>query len=702
MSFWGYFILVKRLCSIFSESEKRHDAGKVENVFSFSISVDLVRIVPSYPFSSRSRINLVVVLSAFGRPRSSLLIDRMYNGGVGGINGKASASYNGEDGNGGDNLRKKSGRKSSRNRIMRSDENTPLTSSSRSKRKQPPGKTLKERFIAVASIAASIAALVLCAIVLFTAFFGGQFKGRTRKRHAGSALIGGSDTKQLYDDMGRFIMEDYDRKPPFSDFLPAVAGYYGKPLYAFFVNRGQGIASFGVESKDYPIMEFNSANKAYQVTPFVGFRTFLKGSRRGQQFLVEPFSPLNTRHVNEEGMPRRTMFIGSNEMQLQEVDPVTELETNVTYIILPEEDFGAFVRRTKITNTGRRSVNLSILDGLAKIEPAGGKMDELLKNVGRTLEGFMGVYSPYNDTLQMPFYRLSTQPADSAAVVVQEAGHWCLSVLEKEGGMSLLPIIYDPSKVFGFDTTMLRPVELQTRSVREIIDSPQYGFAKTASAFAAVDDITLEAGGSLTITSYFGKANHVLEVPVISRRLMQLGFSEYKVSRSREIIQQITSSVETETSSKLFNAHIGQMFLDNSLRGGIPSILGDVDDDSHMRNADEDGRLKTFHLFSRIHGDLERDYNSFKIIPTFFSEVCVTFFLLSLNSMSIHSLLFLSQFEGPWKFSRRLPESTQRCNVSAESGKLQRPILPFLPAGGWIQSTHRPGPKFYHYRSREV
>jgi hypothetical protein len=631
----------------------------------------------------------------FNRPWSSFLIDSMYSGGGGGINGKAFASYNGEDRNGGDNLRKKIGRKSSRSRIARSDESTPLTSS-RSKRKQPRGQTLKERFIAGASIIALIAALVLCAVVLFTAFFGGHFKGRTRKRHSGSALIGGSETKQLYDDMGRFIMEDYDRKPPFSDFLPAVAGYYGKPLYAFFVNRGQGIASFGIESKDYPIMEFNSANKAYQVTPFVGFRTFFKGSRRGQQFLVEPFSPLNTRHASEENLPRRTMFIGSNEMQLQEVDPVTELETNVTFVILPEEDFGAFVRRTTITNTGRRSVNLSILDGLAKIEPAGGKMDELLKNVGRTLEGFMGVYSPYNDTLQMPFYRLSTQPADTAAVVVQAAGHWCLSVFEKDGDMTLLPIIYDPSKVFGFDTTLLNPVELQTRSVREIIDSPQYGFAKTASAFAAIDDTTLEAGESLTITSYFGKANHVLEVPVISRRLMQLGFSEYKVSRSREIIQQITSSVETETSSKLFNAHIGQMFLDNSLRGGIPSILGDVDDDAHMRNADEDVRLKTFHLFSRIHGDLERDYNSFKIIPTFFSEVRFVCWSYYVKYRPFTHLCMFWKRKGARKLSRCLPESTQRCNVSAENGELQRSISSFLHTGGWIQSTHCTSPKLHH------
>lgn len=58
-------------------------------------------------------------------------------------------------------------------------------------------------------------------------------------------------------------------------------------------------------------------------------------------------------------------------------------------------------------------------------------------------------------------------------------------------------------------------------------------------------------------------------------------------------------------------------FLDNSLRGGIPTILGNVDDTTTY---DEDPTVKVFHSFSRIHGDLERDYNAFKIDPTYFSQ----------------------------------------------------------------------------------
>jgi hypothetical protein len=220
----------------------------------------------------------------------------------------------------------------------------------------------------------------------------------------------------------------------------------------------------------------------------------------------------------------------------------------------------------------------------------------------------------------MPFFRLSTQPNDSASVVVQKAGHWCLSVLESDNDSTLLPIVYDTSKIFGQDTSLLHPVGLSNRPISEILKEKQYGRAKTSSAFAAVDHIKLAPGKSVTISTFFGKANNVLDIPVISRRVLQLGFSQYKVMRTREIIKQITAVVETTTSHPLWDGHVQQMFLDNALRGGVPSILGEIDDDARLRNVDEDPRLKTYHLFSRIHGDLERDYNDFVIKPTFFSE----------------------------------------------------------------------------------
>jgi hypothetical protein len=271
------------------------------------------------------------------------------------------------------------------------------------------------------------------------------------------------------------------------------------------------------------------------------------------------------------------MYMGANEVQFQEIDRTNNIETNVTFFALPEEQFGALVKRTTITNLDTRQwrmkggpvLNVSILDGLAQIQPAGGKMNEFLKSIGRTLEAWKGVYSPFNDTYQMPFYRLSMQPSDSADVTFQEAGHWCLSLLQ---GMDddepiLLPIVHDPSKVFGDDTTLTHPINLHFVAIRDIIQQQQFGLAKTASAFATVADITLGPGESLTLSTFYGKADHCHEVPVVARRLLEPGLAEFKYRRVREIPRQITTSIETKTSNRLFDEHVQQMFLDNCLRG---------------------------------------------------------------------------------------------------------------------------------------
>ena len=183
------------------------------------------------------------------------------------------------------------------------------------------------------------------------------------------------------------MLEDYDAESTFASFLPGVAGYFGRPVWAFYVNRGQGISTFGTASKDYPILEFNPANKAYQVTPYVGFRTFVRGTRGSTSFEVEPFTPERSRNLldanDDPSKPKRVLYVGTNEMEIMELDGAHGITTNVQYFILPEEDFGALVRRTTFTNRGDSDVTLDILDGLAKMEPAGGKLEWGLKEMGR-------------------------------------------------------------------------------------------------------------------------------------------------------------------------------------------------------------------------------------------------------------------------------------------------------------------------------
>lgn len=164
---------------------------------------------------------------------------------------------------------------------------------------------------------------------------------------------------------------------------------------------------------------------------------------------------------------------------------------------------------------------------------------------------------------------------------------------------------------------MENPNGLHVSSVGEILDGPQYGYSTTSSSFAAVRSVTLKPGEEITIASVYGRADHIEEVPKIAKLITKAGFITSKFDRARVMISEVTSGVETNTTNPLFDSTVRQMFLDNSLRGGIPTVLGNVDSD---RTYDEDPGVKIFHSFSRIHGDLERDYNPFSIEPTYYSQ----------------------------------------------------------------------------------
>ena len=47
-----------------------------------------------------------------------------------------------------------------------------------------------------------------------------------------------------------YIIEEFDKLPAFSSFLPGLAGIKGIPLWVYYTNRGQGINSFGIHNKN--------------------------------------------------------------------------------------------------------------------------------------------------------------------------------------------------------------------------------------------------------------------------------------------------------------------------------------------------------------------------------------------------------------------------------------------------------------------
>jgi len=398
-------------------------------------------------------------------------------------------------------------------------------------------------------------------------------------------------TSTQFDPLGRFSLLDFQQARPFSSFLPGIAGTLGIPLWVFYVNRGQAIAGFGVESKDHPIMEFQPARKAYEQTGALGFRTFIN-LRRGKQ--TKSYEPFASWHASEV---QREMLIGMNEVEIRETHPGLGLETSVLYFIIPEQPFAALARRVTFRNLGNKPIELEILDGLPALIPYG-TGNQALKEMARTVEAWMEVK---HLEARIPFYKLRASSGDSAEVSAIEAGNFALA-FSADG--ERLPVLADPVTVFGFDTAFTHPQNFTARGLDSVLSARQICEGRTPCAFFAAK-LTLNPAETHTLNSLYGM---VASFPLIEKHAAQLASSAFldsALAQARQLAETITEPIATKTASPLFDAYCRQTFLDNVMRGGWPLILGG----KHV-----------YHVYSRKHGDMERDYNYFVLAPEYYSQ----------------------------------------------------------------------------------
>ena len=396
-----------------------------------------------------------------------------------------------------------------------------------------------------------------------------------------------------FDERGRFVIQDYATKRPFASFLPGIAGLLGIPLWVFYVNRSQAIASFGVENKDNPIMEFEPANKAYQVTPYTGFRTFMKLKRGGDEVFYEPFAPGNAGEDTQ-------MCIGMNELELQATSQLHGIQSQVLYFTLTDEPFAGLVRQVTVTNAGREPLTLEILDGMARVMPFG--VDNWgLKEMGRTSEAYMAVFGLEEE---LPFYRFQASAGDSAEVSEIQAGHFYLAF--EGSGQSLLPFV-DPVVVFDQNTSLSTPDGFVAQPLAGLSQRKQITTGRTPCGFFGAT-VVLQPGESTTLYSIIGHAGNVEQVHRERARLAQPEYVRQKMQESSQIVDQLTDVVSTHTSSPRLDAYTRQTFLDNVLRGGWPLLLG------------SEQKSSVYHVYSRKHGDLERDYNYFTVAAEPYSQ----------------------------------------------------------------------------------
>lgn len=80
-----------------------------------------------------------------------------------------------------------------------------------------------------------------------------------------------ADVKYELRPNGDLELTDYNRAKLCCSFLPGIAGKNAIPSWAFYINRGQCLAGFGIRDKDGAIQEYVPADKAGWYTAWRGF-----------------------------------------------------------------------------------------------------------------------------------------------------------------------------------------------------------------------------------------------------------------------------------------------------------------------------------------------------------------------------------------------------------------------------------------------
>jgi hypothetical protein len=390
------------------------------------------------------------------------------------------------------------------------------------------------------------------------------------------------------DDYGCFVIEQYNERPPFAGFLPGIAGTRGRPAWAFYVNRGQGVASFGVRNKDGAFLEFYPADKAYQLTPSRGFRTFLKIADRDRMIAHEPFQ----RRAGPDVIQR--LYVAAHEIGVEEINSGMGIRIRADMFTLPEAPFAGLVRRVEIVNLSAQPRTIEVVDGLPQVLPYG--LNQWgVKFMSRTSEAFMRVEGVEENR---PFYRLKVWPSDTPEVEPVVPGHFFVGFSNGERSRAVV----DAGRVFGLAGDLSRPERFFSEDRPDF--THQVRANQTPSAFQA---LTLQfAPGERRV--FYGLYGHAPSLPDLDPFLAGIdaeNFFEAKRAINRRLLEEVAQPAFTATAHPLFDAHVRQCYLDNGLRGGFPMAVP--------------GGARLY-LFGRKHGDLERDYNDFLLQDTPFSE----------------------------------------------------------------------------------
>ena len=293
------------------------------------------------------------------------------------------------------------------------------------------------------------------------------------------------------------------------------------------------------------------------------------------------------------------MRISSAQLILEEENFSLGIKTQIKYFNIPNDTYAGLSRTVTIENTGRKLKSIQLIDGLPQIVPFGTN-NFFLKKLGRTIEAWMKIDNLENS---VPFYKLEVDPSDRPEVVHIEAGNFYLGFHFSGAKTELLKPIVDPQAVFGAVTDFSYPAEFLAKP-KFLYPAGQLTQSKTPSALLLMN-LELKPGEQKTFYSVIGQVRNRETLNNSIKKITKPGYIDDRMRQNNELIEKLKTDVLTKSSSAEFNLYAGQTYLDNIMRGGYPEVF-------------KSGAV--FYLYSRKHGDLERDYNKFQLQPTYLSQ----------------------------------------------------------------------------------
>ncbi|MCD7957855.1 MAG: hypothetical protein LUG93_19315 [Lachnospiraceae bacterium] len=479
-----------------------------------------------------------------------------------------------------------------------------------------------------------------------------------------------------------FVMENYGKKPTFASFLPGISGVRGIPLWCYYVNRGQCVVSFGAENKDKAIMEFYPAQDAYQNVKRTGFRTFLRVNGKFMEPFADEEQPHQMRILknsleisceeagirtevsyftlpNEElGALVRTVKVTYVGEKTQERDyesckaadtqPEAVAHAAQTEMVHGSgcENGNAFSEKTpESRDADAETIVLEILDGMPAVVPYGLsiEMTKMMKELSKAWMESEVIED------EITCCRVRASMGDSTVVRAVEGANFSIGTTA-DG--SRLKAVADPEAVFAYDSSLGTPVTFALDGLDGVYAHHQMRQNQFPCSFFGIKK-TLRPGESVTLYELIGQAERMKELKKFGKKRLNAAFFSEKRTIADSLAEELGAHMDCRTADPVFDEYCRYTFMDNALRGGAPVLLGKTkkhgnpsepfrktekcgDTDLSMTSGktaeccepltDSEQRkepipmAKVFYVYSRKHGDLEREYNYFSLMPEFYSQ----------------------------------------------------------------------------------